>query len=201
MKLNTLVALILVLSTCRVSFGQGHRTHDTEISADTEAKQGKAPSGQLSDLIRDGERAMGIIGQAVGHQDAHRLDRAVDSYMAVLTEIRAAMRLGDQSSENFKKDLAAVEKMSKTNLEALQDLRTTATSDLWGRLNAASAATTETYGAASSLRRELHSEGNDRHGGQGGHGRCGHGSHGAGSSERQRGQGHHWGWFSRGRGC
>ncbi|MBI4455536.1 MAG: hypothetical protein HY644_06515 [Acidobacteria bacterium] len=188
LKPHMVAVLILALALCGVSFSQGHQTHESQISAGAENRQNSEPSLRpLSDLIRDSEKSMRIIRQVVRKRDVESLDRAVDSYIGILTETRDAFKHGVPHDKNFGKDVARVEKVSKTNFETLGDLAKSAPKNFRERLAEALVVTDDTYSAASSLRKEIYSEKGES---QGGHG-SGYGSEGLGG-------GHHRGWFSRG---
>ncbi len=198
MKAKLIMALILILGLYGASLGQSHQGHNPQVQRDAETKQdNKAPSRQLSDLIRDGENSLRAVKEAARNRNAESLDRAVILYISILTEINNAMRLTDTDGKDFDKDLARVEKMSRKNLETLEDLRKDASTSLVGSLEDATVATGETLIAATDLRDEIKAEGDD-HNGHGQHGCCGHGS-GTRDPEKKKERG--WGPLLRRRGC
>lgn len=199
MKFKVLLSLSLLIGLAGVGFAQEHQGHTPASRTGTSDKQpNQAPSRRISDLAKDGESGLRAIKQAVQNKDGELLDRAVNSYLSVLSETRDAIRLGDPDSKDFDRDLARVERMSRTNLETLADLRSTAPANLLGSLEDASTATRDTYVAATDLRDEIAGGGSSHHGSRAGRGSCGYGS-GSGCSRRGRSVG--WGWFSRWRGC
>lgn len=201
MKHKILSTLILIVGLSVTGLAQGHHGHDSQNRPVVKDRQtNQAPTRQLSDLVKDGEDGLRSIKQAVRNQDADSLDRAMGPYLSALSAIRDALRLSDPQSQSFEQDLARVEKMSRANLAALEELSQTALVTLLGRLEDASAVTEKTLAAATGLQGEADSA-SGHHGSQSGQGCSGQGSRSAGCSAGQRNQSHHGGWFSRRRGC
>lgn len=199
MKFKVLLSLSLLIGLAGVGLAQEHQGHTPPSRTGTNDKQpNQSPPRGISDLVKDGESGLRAIKQAVQNKDGESLDRTVNSYLSVLSETRDAIRLGDPDSKDFDRYLARVENMSRTNLESLADLRRAAPANFLGRLDDAATATRDTYVAATDLRDEIADAGSSHHGSRTGRGSCGSG-YGSGCSGR--GRGHHWGWFSRWRGC
>jgi hypothetical protein len=192
MKFKFLLSLSLLTGLAVAGFAQheGHSPPSRQPS--------QTPPRQISDLAKDGENGLRAIRRAVEDQDRESLDQAVKAYLLVLSAARDAMTSGDPDSRDFDRDLARVERMSRTNLESLADLRRTAPANLLGSLEDAATATRDTYVAATDLRDEIANSVASHHGGSRGRGSCAV-SYGSGCGRRGRGLG--WGWLSRLRGC
>lgn len=201
MKHKVLSTLILIIGLSVVGLAQGHQGHDSQSRPNAGNRQtNQAPTRKLSDLVKDAEGGLRSIKQAVGKQDADSLDRALVSYLSALSTIRDALRLSDPQSESFEQDLASVEKMSRANLAALEELSQTATVTLLGRLEDASAVTEKTLAAATGLQDGVNTA-SGHHGSQSGQGCSGQSSRSAGCSVGQRSRSHHGSWFWFRRGC
>lgn len=201
MKHKILSTLMLIVGLSVTGLAQGHQGHDSQNRPVVKDRQtNQAPTRQLSDLVKDGEDGLRNIKQAVRNQDADSLDRAMGPYISALSAIRDALRLSDPQSQSFEKDLARVEKMSRANLAALEELSQTAPVTLLGRLEDASAVTEKTLVAATGLQDEANTA-NGHHGGQSGQGCLGQGSRGVGCSAGRQSGGHHGGWLWLRRGC
>lgn len=196
MRFKVLLSLSLLIGLAGIGVAQEHQGHTPPSRTSTNNKQpNQSPPRRISDLVRDGESGLRAISQAVQNKDGESLDRAVNSYLSVLSETRDAVRLGDPDSKDFDRDLARVEEMSRTNLESLADLRRTAPANLLGGLEDAATATRDTYVSATDLRDEITDVAGSHHGGRTGRGSC---RVGYGSGCGRRGG---WGWLSRWRGC
>ena len=201
MKHKVLSILILIIGLSVVGLAQGHQGHDSQSRPVTGNRQtNQAPTRQLSDLIKDGEGGLRSVKQAVLNQDTNSLDRALVSYISALSAIRDALRLSDPQGKSFEQDLARVEKMSRANLAALEELSQIATVTLLGRLEDASAVTEKTLAVTTGLQDGINTA-SGHHSSQSGQGCSGQGSRGAGCSISQRSRSHHGSWFWFRRGC
>jgi len=196
MRFKAMLSLILVLGLCGIGSAQQHEGHGSARPPGVDRGQTRQASPRaLSDLVKDAEGGLEPIKHSITSNDAESLDRATNSYVSILSEIRDAMKQGDPDSRDFDRDLARVEKMSRTNLETLRDMRRSAPANALGGLDDAAAATRETYVAATDLRDEIAGADGSHHGGRAGRGSCGYG-YGCGQ------RGHHGSWLSRWwRGC
>ena len=195
MKCKVLSSLTLVLVIWSAGFAQEHQGHSSPSPPVTKTGQGnQSAPARISALVKRGEEGLKEIKTAVRRRDGEALNRAVEAYVVVMDQLRRAMRLAYPDSRDFDKDLAGLEKMSRSNLDALQGLNETAASDLWAALEDATAATGEVLNAATRLRDEVNADGDY----QGGQGCCGRGS---ADTRDQKNRGHHSGWLSRRRRC